>query len=97
MVRLLLNVALLLLMLAGLSLLTGCATAPTAPQIVQVPVRVPCPQASPLVRPSRPALAAPSVPKSASPSTKAEALDDDLERLQGYAKNLETLLDGCNK
>lgn len=94
--RLLTNAALLAIMLAGLAVITGCATAPAVmPAVVKVPVAQPCPAAQPTARPPRPASAVAGITAGAGINQKAEALDADAENMTAYADALETLLDAC--
>jgi hypothetical protein len=77
------------------TVLAGCARpAQTVhqppPQIVQVPVAVPCPAPAPTVRPH---LAVADLPTDADPATIMRAYAASLMALQGYARELEALLD----
>ena len=91
MMRVVLNVILLVVMLLGLALLTGCAT--STPRIVQVPVVQPCPTAS--HAPERPSLAISRIQPTDGPATVVRSYVESVAELQAYSSNLETLLDAC--
>lgn len=80
--------ALLILLLLAATTLAGCASAPTLPRQVSVPVAV-CPV--PTV-PPRPDLPVAALSKSSTPDQVARAYAQTVEVLAGYAKQLEELL-----
>lgn len=78
--------------LAGLAaLLAGCASAPPAPQIVQVPVYAPCVTTPP----QRPAYEFDKLAPTATDGEIVLALVRDWPRGRTYEAKLEAAIEGC--
>lgn len=73
-------------------MLTGCASAPPAPQIVKVPVYVPCVTGAPIVRPD---FEFGKLNPAASDGEKVLALARDWPRGRAYEGLLEAAVAGC--
>lgn len=76
-----------LIVLAALAI-SGCST---LPRTVEIPVAVPC-TPPPVV--SRPHLAVSTLKSDSTPDVVIRAYAEALEALAGYAKELETILNG---
>lgn len=72
------------------TLLSACA----APVETLIPVATPCPQPPPLIRPH---LALQDLPPVAAPSEVLRAYVITVEQLQGYACELETIINGYRR
>jgi len=88
---------LLAVLVAAAPLLGGCGTSPTAtvPETVDRQVPVPC---IPLDgRPPRPVLRTPEELMAMERGPRTLAAWSELEKLWGYAPQLEALVDGCGR
>ncbi len=72
---------------------TGCASVPSVPHEVKVPVNI-CPVVE---VPPRPALPISSLPRGSAPADNARAVAQSLEALTAHVEHLETLLAPFNK
>lgn len=73
------------------ALLAGCLHTPTVPDVVRVPVRVPCITSVPV----RPALAADAELAALDDYALVISLARDRRLRQGYEAELEAALEGC--